>query len=400
MAPPAPAPSPIEYPWHKPCRDIREAVGQLCGDFSLDYWDRHERDAVFPEEFFRAFAAGGWLGAHIPPEYGGSGLSLTEAAAILEEVAASGGALDACSAVHIPQLCVPVLLRHASEEQRRELVPKVASGELYVTFGVTEPNAGTDTTSIETFATRTDAGWRISGQKIWNSGALRGDKVLLIARTERRDPERRAEGMTLFLVDLDAPGVAIQAIPKISRNAVASTELFLQDVEVGEDAVVGEVGRGFYHLLAGLNGERLLLAAEALGMSRWVLGQATRYARERVVFGRPIGQNQAIQHPLAEAYVRLLAASQVVGTALTAFDEDAPREQVGALTNSAKWLASEAFFFTADQAFQTFGGYSFSREYHIGRHWIQARLQRVAPVSNQLVLNFIAEQVLDLPRSY
>jgi acyl-CoA dehydrogenase len=390
----------VRYAFHQEHREIREAVAQLCSQFSLEYWDEHERDGVFPEEFYRAFADGGWLGASTPVEYGGSGLPISALAAILEEVAASGGALDACASVHIPLLTVPVLLRHGTPEQCHEMIPRIVAGELFVSFGVTEPTAGTDTTRISTFARRRGDEYVISGQKVWNSGALRAEKVLLVTRTEHRDEANRASGITLFLVDLDSDGIGIQPIPKISRNAVKSCELFLDEVVVPADRVVGEVGKGFSHLLTGLNGERLLLSAECLGLGRWCVEQSARYACERSVFGRPIGANQSVQHPITEGYLKLLAASHVLEAGLEAFEAGADSDQIGALTNSAKFLASEACYFAADQAFQTFGGYSFAREYHVGRHWAQCRLQRVAPVANQLVLNYLAERVLDLPRSY
>jgi acyl-CoA dehydrogenase len=390
----------VGYPWHAEYREIREAIAQLCGAFSLDYWDEHERDGVFPEEFFRAFADGGWLGATVPERYGGSELPLSAMAAVLEEVAASGGALDACSALHVPMLVLPVLLRSATEEQCERFIGPIIAGELYTTFGVTEPNAGTDTTRIETFAQRDGDRFVINGQKVWNTGALRGDRVLLIARTSPRSEERPARGMSLFMMDLRAPGVTISKIPKIGRNAVASAELFLQDVPVGAEDLIGTEGEGFYNLLAGLNGERLLVAAECLGMGRWAVERSTTYANERVVFARPIGRNQAVQHPIADSYLQLLAASHVVAAGLAAFDGDGTPEEVGKLANASKYLSSEAGFQATDRAMQIFGGFGFAREYHVGRYWIESRLPRIAPVSNQMVLNYFAERVLGLPRSY
>jgi acyl-CoA dehydrogenase len=391
----------VGFPWHREYREIREAIAQLCAGFSPEYWDEHERDAVFPEEFFRAFADGGWLGATVPEQYDGSGLPLTAMAAILEEVAASGGALDACSALHIPMLVLPILLRSASEEQRQRFIPSIIAGETYTSFGVTEPNAGTDTTRIETTATRQEDGsYVISGQKVWNSGALRADRVILVVRTSPRTEEKPARGMSLFMVDLRSPGITIQKIQKISRNAVASTEVFFDSVAVPVEDLIGTEGEGFYHLLAGLNGERLLVAAECLGMGRWAVQSATAYAKERVVFGRPIGKNQSVQHPIADSYMQLLAASHVVAAGLEAFDGDGTPEEQGTLANAAKYLASEAGFGATDRAMQVFGGFGFAREYHVGRHWIESRLPRIAPISNQMVLNYIAERALGLPRSY
>jgi acyl-CoA dehydrogenase len=325
---------------------------------------------------------------------------LSDLVAVLEEVAAGGGAINACSSVHIPLLVIPTLLAFGTEEQKAEFLPKVASGDLFVTFGVTEPDAGTDTTSISTRAVPVDGGYLISGTKVWNSGALRGDKILLLARTSTPGPdEKKARGLTLFLTDLKSDQIKIEAISKIGRNAVKSAEVFFDNHFVAESEVVGEVGRGFYHLLHSLNGERLYLSAEALGVGRWAVQNGARYANERVVFGRQIGKNQAVQHPLASSYLGLLAAGQVVYRAVEAYEQKGAAE-VGVLANAAKYLATEASFAATDSAMQVFGGYSFAREYHIGRHWIESRLQRIAPVNNQMILNYIAENSLGLPRSY
>jgi acyl-CoA dehydrogenase len=391
----------IVLPWHSSQRDLRDGIRGLLANFPMRYFDRCEASHEFPEEFFQAFARAGWLGMHIPESYGGAGLGLASVAAVLEEVAACGGALDACTSVHTPMLWIPVLLKFGTEEQRLRYLPAIERGELYVTFGVTEPTAGTDTTRIQTTARRTATGWSISGQKTWNTGALRGDKVMLVARTSPRPSDRKAGwGMTLFLVDLDAPGLSIQPIEKYTRNAVASCELFLDGVEVDDEAVIGAVDEGFYHLLASLNGERLLLSAVALGITRWAIETSVRYANERVVFGRPIGMNQSIQHPLAEAYVRLLATSELVDMAVRLYDDGGDAREVGALATSAKYLASELAFFATDRAMQTHGGFAVAREYGVGRFWAEARIQRLAPLSNELALSHVAEHVLGLPRSY
>lgn len=391
----------LRLPWHSRHGDLRLGMRDLTRRFTLAYWDECEEEHRFPEEFFRAFADGGWLGMHIPEHYGGAGLGLSAFAVVLEEVAASGGALDACTSVHTPMLWVPVLLRFGSEEQKQEYLPRVASGDLYVTFGVTEPNAGSDTTRIETKATTTSGGWSISGQKTWNTGALRGDKVLLIARTSPRPEEgRRGHGLTLFLVDLDAEGVTTRPIRKYTRNAVTSCELFLEDVVVGDDAVIGVVDEGFYHLLASLNGERLLLSSVAIGMARWSIETSVRYAKDRVVFDRPIGANQSIQHPLASAYVQLLAVSELVDRALDMHEEGVDRKELGVMATAAKYLSSEVAFFAADRAMQTHGGFAVAREYGVGRFWSEARIQRLAPLANELALSHIAEHALGMPRSY
>jgi acyl-CoA dehydrogenase len=380
---------------------VRAAVRDLLGRFTLEYWDKCEEQHQFPEEFFQAFAAAGWLGSTIPEAYGGAGVGLAQQAAVMEEVAASGGALDACTAVHTPLLWVPVLLRFGSENQKKAYLPEVARGALYVTFGVSEPEAGTDITRTRTSATFGEGGWVISGQKVWNSGALRGDKVLLLARTAARPNSGRAgSGMTLFLADLKSPGLTIRPIRKYTRNGVASCELFLEKVRVPAENVIGTVGEGFYHLLHSLNGERLLLSAVAVGMARWAIESSVRYAKDRVVFDRAIGSNQAVQHPIAEAYIRLLAASELLAEALAAYDRNDDVKQIGALATAVKWLTSEVSFFANDRAMQTFGGFGVAREYGVGRFWAESRIQRVAPISNELALSHVAEHALGLPRSH
>ena len=273
--------------------ELRALARSITAKFDEDYWDSCDRDKRFPEEFFQDFASAGLLGITIPEQYGGGGGSLSDLVAVLEEVAAGGGAINACSSVHIPLLCIPTLLAFGTESQKSALLPRIAAGELFVTFGVTEPNAGTDTTKISTRALPADDGYLISGTKVWNSGALRGDKILVLARTSTPDASsKRAHGLTLFLTDLESPNIDIRAIPKIGRNAVASAEVHLDDHFAADAEVIGEVGQGFYHLLHSLNGERLYLSAEALGVGRWALRAAARYANERVVFDRPIGRTK------------------------------------------------------------------------------------------------------------
>lgn len=389
----------LSFPSHEGQADLRDAVRVLCARFPLEYWDRHDLDKEFPQEFFEAFARAGYLGVLVPEEYGGGGGTMSQMAAILEEVSAGGGALNAASSVHIPILAVPTLLAFGSEEQRKEHLPKIAAGELFVTFGVTEPDAGTETTRIKTAARKVEGGWLINGSKVWNTGALRGDRIMLLARTSEPSGKRKGEGLTLFLGDLRADSVDIKAISKIGRNAVASTEVFFNDLFVSDADVIGQVDQGFYHLLHSLNGERILVSAEALGIARWALENGARYANERIVFDRPIGKNQAVAHPLAKAYLQVLAASEVMARTIDIYEEHGGRA-VGTMANGLKYLASEAEGAATDAAMQTFGGYSFAREYHIGRHWIEARLQRIAPINNQMILNSIAESVLQLPRSY
>jgi len=390
----------ISFPAHAAQQDVRDAVRALTSKFSLDYWDQHDLNHEFPEDFFQAFAEAGFLGVLVPEEYGGGGGTMSQMAAILEEVAAGGGALNAASTVHIPILSIPTLLKFGTEEQRREYLPKIASGELFVTFGVTEPDAGTETTKITTKATKVDGGWLVNGSKVWNTGAMRGDKVMALVRTSTPGPgEKKGEGLTLLLIDFDSEGIERRPIPKLGRNAVASCEVFFSDVFVPDDRVIGTVGQGFYHLLYSLNGERVLVSAEALGIGRWCVAAAADYAKERVVFGHRIGEHQSVQHPLATAYLQLLAASEVLQRAVTEYEAKGGGA-IGIIANALKYLCSEAGFFAADAAMQCFGGYAYAREYHIGRHWTEVRLQRIAPINNAMVLNSIAEGALGLPRSF
>ena len=355
----------------------------------MEYWEEHDREHTFPEDFRRDFAEQGFAGILIPEQYGGGGGTMGDMVAVLEEVAAGGGELNAASSVHVPQLCVPTLLAFGTDAQRAKYLPLIAAGDLYVTFGVTEPDAGTDTTKITTKATRTDAGWRLDGAKVWNTGALRGDKIMVLARTSTPEAgQRKGYGLTLFLADLTADTVHSSAIPKSGRNAVAAWEVVFMGHHVSEDDVIGTVGEGFYHLLHSLNGERLYIAAELLGMGRWAVENGARYASERVVFDRQIGQNQSVQHPLARGYLNLMAAGQVVWTAVEQY-ETKGGASAGTLCNAAKYLAAEAAFQAADDAMQVFGGYSYAREYHIGRHWMGTRIQRIAPINNQMILNAI-----------
>lgn len=392
---------PARFPHLQHNADLREAVRALCARFPLDYWEQHDGDDAFPEEFFQAFAGAGFMGVLVPEQYGGDGGQIGDMCAILEEIAYSGAAMNGCSSVHIPMLSLAAITAFGTEQHKREVLPAIAKGELYVTFGVTEPDAGTQTTKIRTFAKETAPGeYLINGGKVWNSGALRGDKIMVLTRTSTPAPEEnQALGLTLFLTDLKADTVKIQPIKKIARNAVASAEVFFEDHPVSENDIVGEKGRGFYHLLHSLNSERLMLASESLGMGRWALDAATAYAKERVVFDRQIGKNQAVAHPLADSFLKLVAAANVLYDGAAQYAEKGAGE-VGTYANAAKYLASEAAFECADRAMQTFGGYSFAREYHIGRFFLESRLMRIAPVNNQMVLNYIAERELGLPRSY
>jgi acyl-CoA dehydrogenase len=377
---------------------IRAAVADLCTKFGDDYWMNCDQDHRFPQEFYDAMAAGGWIGIAIPEEFGGGGRGVTEAAAILEEVAASGACMNGASAVHLSIFGMHPVVMHGSESMKREYLPKVADGSLHVAFGITEPNAGTDTTRITTRAVRNGDNYVINGRKVWTSKALEADRILLLTRTTPlAEVAAPTDGMTLFLVDRHAPGVEATAIPKMGRNAIASCETTYDDVIVPASDRVGEEGRGFRYLLGGLNAERILVASEAIGIGRAALAAAVCYANERVVFDRPIGKNQGIAFPLAQAHAQLRAAGLMTREAAALIDAGLP---CGEEANLAKYLAAEAGFFAADRAVQTHGGFGYATEYHVERYFREARLPRIAPISQELVLAYVAEHVLGLPRSH
>ncbi|HZE67800.1 MAG TPA: acyl-CoA dehydrogenase family protein [Sporichthyaceae bacterium] len=379
-------------------RTIRLAVRELCARFDDDYWMRHDRDHEFPWDFYAEMAKGGWIGIAIPEAYGGGGQGITEASIVLEEVAASGACMNGASAVHLSIFGMHPVVLHGSEELKQRVLPGVAAGTTHVAFGVTEPDAGLDTTSISTRAVPEGDGYRVQGRKVWTSKALESDKVLLLTRTTPREQcAKPTEGMTLLVANLRDPAVHISAIPKVGRNAVASCEVLYDGLYVDGADRVGEEGMGFRYLLDGLNAERVLIAAEALGIGRVALRRATAYAKQRVVFGRPIGQNQGIAFPLAEAHARLRAAELAIREASWRVDRRMP---AGEQANIAKYLAADAAFKTADAALQTHGGFGYASEYHVERYWREARLQRLAPVPQEMVLNYLAEHVLGLPKSY
>lgn len=377
---------------------IRDAVRRVCADFDDAYWRHCDEGHEFPWDFYTAMADGGWVGVAIPERYGGGGRGITEASIVLEEVAASGAGMNGCTALHLSVFGMNPVVRHGSSDLCERYLPRVASGELHVAFGVTEPDAGTDTTAITTRAIRHGDHYVVRGRKIWTSKALESEKVLLLVRTTPLDQcARRTEGMTLLLADLRRPEVDIRAIPKTGRNAVASCEVRYDDLVVDVADRVGDEGEGFRYLLDGLNPERILIAAEALGVGRVALDRAVAYAKDRVVFGRPIGQNQGIAFPLAEAYARLRAAELVVRDASWRYDNNL---SCGEQANLAKYLAADAGFQAADQAMQTLGGMGYAREYDVERYWREVRVMRIAPISQEMIMNYIAEHVLGLPRSY
>ncbi len=377
---------------------IREGIRRVCADFGDEYWAARDAAHEFPWEFYTAMAEGGWIGIAIPAEYGGGGQGITEASIMVEEIAASGAAMNGCSAIHLSIFGMEPVRRYGSAELAAEILPRVASGELHAAFGVTEPDAGTDTTSIRTRAVRDGDSYVITGAKVWTTKATFCDLCLLLVRTTpRAEVANPTDGISLFLVDIQDPAVDIEPIPKVGRNAVVSCEVRYDGLRVPARRLVGEEGQGFRYILDGLNPERILIAAEALGTGKAALRRATGYARQRVVFDRPIGQNQGIAFPLAQAHMDLHAAELAIREASWRYDNGL---SCGEAANTAKYLAAEAGFFAADRALQTHGGFGYACEYHVERYWREARLMKIAPVSQEMVLNFISHKVLGLPKSY
>jgi alkylation response protein AidB-like acyl-CoA dehydrogenase len=376
---------------------IRKEVATLARSFSLDYWLEKDAKAEYPWEWVRAFAAGGWLGIVIPEAYGGSGLGVIEASLLLHEICASGAGTSGASPVHFYVFPPLPVIKHGSEALKARYLPRIATGEIVMSFGVTEPNAGTDTSRIETRAERQGDRFVVNGRKVWNTNARQATHMLLLARTAPREAAKPFAGLTLFFTPFDRGRITVREIAKMGRAAVDSNEIFIDGLEIPAEDVVGEVGRGFYHLLDSLNPERILTAIEAVGIGRAAIERATQYARERVVFGRPIGQNQAVAHPLATAWAKLEAAELITMKAAWLFDHGRP---CGAEANTAKLLAAEAGFEACDVAVQTHGGYGYAKEFHVERLFREVRLYKIAPISQQMVLNHLAEHVLGLPRSY
>ena len=378
-------------------QDLRSAVAELCRRFPDSYWRDLDREEAYPGEFVQTLTEAGYLAALIPEQYGGSGLGITEAAIILEEVNRSGGNAAAC---HAQMYIMGTLLRHGSEEQKREYLPKIASGELRLqAFGVTEPTTGTDTTQLQTMAVRDGDRYIVNGQKVWISRAEYSDLMLLIARTTpREEVVKKTDGLSVFLVDLrSAVGNGVTIRPLRAMMNHATTEVFFDNLAVPVENRIGEEGRGFRYLLDGLNAERILIAAECVGDGRWFVERAVRYANERVVFNRPIGKNQGVQFPIARAHVNVEAADLMRARAAELFDGGQP---CGAEANMAKLLAADASWEAANVAVQTFGGFGFAEDYDIERKFRETRLYQVAPISTNLILSYIAEHVLGLPRSF
>jgi acyl-CoA dehydrogenase len=374
---------------------IQRAVADLAATFSDEYWAEKDEQHEFPWDFYKAFADAGWLGIAVPEEFGGSGLGILEASLLLEEVAASGAGMNGASSMHLSIFGMHPVVKHGSDELKQSTLPRIVDGSLHVCFGVTEPNAGLDTTRITTYAKRNGSGdYVVNGRKVWISKALESEKVLLLTRTTKLE---ETDGMTLFLTDLDREKIDIRPIPKMGRKAVDSNELFIDGLEVPEEHRVGEEGKGFKYILDGLNPERILVAVEALGIGRAALRRAVAYGKERVVFGRPIGMNQGLQFPLADALARLDAATLMVRKAAWLYDQGKPCAREA---NMAKYLCADAGFAAADRAVQVHGGMGYASEYHVERYFREARLTRIAPISQEMILNYIGEHVLGLPRSY
>ena len=376
---------------------IRKEVAALARSFSLDYWLEKDRKHQYPHEFVKAFAENGWVGLMIPEAYGGAGLGVTEAAIMLHEICASGAGTSGASPIHF--YCFPPepVVRYGTDEMKQRELPRIVSGETIMAFGVTEPNAGTDTSRIQTRAVREGDRWIVNGRKVWTTNAQNANRILLLARTSDRDPAKPLKGMTLFFTEFDRKAISVREIEKLGRAAVDSNEIAIENLEIPEANVVGTVGDGFYHLIDSLNPERIVVGIEAVGIGRAALERATQYAKERVVFDRPIGKNQAIAHPLAHAAAQLEAAELLCLKAAWLFDTGRP---CGKEANSAKMLAAEAGFAACDAALQTFGGFGYAREFYVERLWREVRLYKIAPVSQQMALNYLSEHVLGLPRSY
>jgi len=377
---------------------VRDAVRAVCDRFDDAYWAEKDRSHTFPHEFAHAIAEGGWLGIAMPTEYGGAGLGVTEAAIMMQEIGHSAGSFAACSTVHINIFGLHSIVRHGTEAQKAAWLPAIISGASRACFGVTEPDAGLDTSRIKTRAVRDGDHYRISGQKIWTSTAMEADKVVLLARTTPVEQcAKPTDGLTLFYADLDRSAAEIRPIAKMGRHAVDSNQVFYDNMIVLADRRIGEEGRGFRYILDSLNPERILNAAEAIGMGRRALEKAVAYADERVVFGRKIGMNQSIQHPLAECWSELYAAELMTLHAAELYDAGKP---CGAQANAAKYLAADAGFKACDRAIRTHGGMGYAAEYHVERYFREMVATQLAPVSREMILCFIAERELGLPKSY
>jgi acyl-CoA dehydrogenase len=390
--------TPIDFALTELQQSVHGAIEKICARFGDDYWLQRDRDGHFPDDFHRALAADGWLGVCIPEPYGGSGLGVAEAAVMMEAIAASGAGFSGASAVHMNIFGLNPVVVFGSDQQKRRMLPPIAAGKEKACFAVTEPNAGLDTSKLQTRAKRRGDRYVLHGAKIWISTAQVADRMLILARTVPIESGRKpTEGLSLFYTALDRRFVEVREIDKMGRNAVDSNQLFIDGLEVPVEDRIGEDGRGFEYLLHGLNPERILVAAEAIGLGRAALRRAAAYAKDRVVFGRPIGQNQAIQHPLAQCWMELEAADLMMRKAAWQYDQGEP---CGPAANAAKYLGAEAGFKACETAVMTHGGYGYAKEYHVERYFRESMIARIAPVTPQLILSFIAERVLGLPKAY
>ncbi len=377
---------------------MRDAVEKICARFGDDYWLKRDSDGEFPHEFHRALAADGWLGVCIPESYGGSGLGISEAAVMMHTIAASGAGFSGASAVHMNIFGLNPVVVYGTDEQKRRMLPPIVSGKEKACFAVTEPNAGLDTAKLQTRAERRGDRYVVNGAKIWISTAQVADRMLVLTRTTPAERVRKStDGLSLFFTALDRRFVEVREIEKMGRKAVDSNQVFIDNLEVPVEDRIGEEGQGFKYIIDGFNPERILVAVEAIGLGRAALTRAAAYARERVVFGRPIGKNQAIQHPLAECWMELEAAELVAMKAAWQYDSGMP---CGPAANAAKYLGAEAGFKACQTAVMTHGGYGYAKEFHVERYLRESMIARIAPVTPHLILCFIAEKVLGLPKSY
>ncbi|NWG54483.1 MAG: acyl-CoA/acyl-ACP dehydrogenase [Hydrogenophilaceae bacterium] len=377
---------------------IVDAIGKICAKYDDQYWLKTDETGIFPEAFVKDIADGGWLGVAMPEEVGGAGLGLTEAALMMQTVAQSGAGFSGASAIHLNIFGLMPIVKFGTAEQKQRFLPPVISGADKACFAVTEPNSGLDTASLETRAERTNSGYVITGRKIWTTNAQRASKILIIARTTPKDQARKpTDGLSLFYTDFNRAKIEAQPIPKMGRKAVECNTLFIDGLEVPHEDLIGEEGKGFQILLTGLNPERTLIGAEAVGLGRAALARAAQYAQERIVFGRPIGQNQGVAHPLAKAWAELEAAELLCYKAAALYDAG---KECGAHANAAKYLGGEAGFNACEAAVMAHGGMGYAKEYFVERYFREAMIARIVPVSREMILNFIAERVLGLPKSY
>ena len=388
----------MDFSFSQEQESIREAVFKICAQFGDDYWLKRDREGGFPLDFHKAFADAGWLGIAMPQEYGGAGLGITEAAIMMQAVTESGAGVSGGSSIHMNIFGLNPVVVFGSDEQKRRMLPPLIKGKEKACFGVTEPNTGLNTLKLKTKAVRKGDRYVVHGQKVWISTAQVADKILLLARTqEPNEVSKPTLGLSLFYTDLDRKTVEIREIEKMGRKAVDSNQLFIDGLEIPVENRIGEEGRGFEYILHGMNPERILVGAEAVGVGRAALRRAAAYAKERIVFDRPIGMNQGVQHPLAESWMELEAANLMTFKAATLYDQGKP---CGAEANSAKYLAGEAGFKACQTAVLTHGGFGYAKEYHVERLFRESMLFRIAPISMQMVKSFIGEKVLGLPKSY